>query len=320
MTDWGSLGVAILMAAGIPFAIGFGLWGVQPWLRRRKVRKIRRTEKVRLTGDVNTELYGYRVRPNRLSVLLSSLLMVFGLLIVDRWQDGLFVLSVWLFFMLRRYYVTQAFQSIQTFVWTERGMWLFPERNGLVIWKERKAKFCAWQDVKGYKIDGTYLQLFRGEEMLMQVEFAPDQFEEVKAALAEMQVRRLEPADRIWVAQFDELEFYRLEDEALERACGLLDLYQDEFLSIGLLTEFGVMRNMPGDRLLDEHARSWLQLNLICEETGDREGSSAFPLWQSNGNVGFLIGARGQEMALCLQEWLRTVLSEARRKREGVVS
>ena len=320
MRDIGSELQVVLLLMGVSYLLCYVMWGIQPLLRRRAIRKIRREERVRFSSDVNTELAGYKIDRNHWNWLVWT--MFFAGWTVLTAGGGLFPIGCLLYFLLigRRLHVMHPFQMTQSYLITDRGVWLFPERMGRVLGRGEWKKSIRWEEVTSYRVDGSYLQFYQYETVVLQVEFDFADYEDLLRLLAELNVRRSELSDRIWVAQFDEEGFYALEEAICSTAWGLLGMFDDQIAELGLMPEFGVMRNMPGDRLIDEHARSWLQLNLLDQETSERKMSSMFPLWQSNGSVGYLIGARGQELVDRLQLWIRKVLAEAASEKEGMVS
>ena len=322
MSDVGSELQVVLLLMGASFLLCHALWGIQPMLRRRAVRKIRRQERVRFSSDVNTELAGYKIDRNHWHWLVWTVFFAGWSALTAGGNGVLFAFgcSVYFFMIGRRLHLARPFQMMQSYLLTDQGVWLFPERMGRPLGRGEWKKTVRWEEVTAYRVDGSYLQFYQFEKLVLQVEFEFADYEELLRLLVERNVRRSELSDRIWVAQFDEEEFYALEESICSTAWGLLGLFDDEMEALGVMPEFGVMRNMPGDRLLDEHARSWLQLNLLDPDTSERKLSSMFPLWQSNGSVGYLIGARGQELVDRLQQWMRKVLAEAAGEKEEMVS
>lgn len=318
--DWGSTVTMLLWVIGLSWLIGFVCWGVQPMVRQQRKRSIRRSEQVRFSSEVNTDLIAYQVRRNHANIALAMFLML--VLVIWRPLDVLVVLGGFVLgvYLMRDHYLQRPFQMLQGFILSNKGVHLFPERQGQLLWEGKHHKFFSWDRFNGYRIDGSYVQfLDREGNLVVQIEYAPNEFEAVKSALFDLRIKRLEPSDRIWVAQLDEQEFYEFEDEICKTGWELIELFLEELEELNLAPEFGIMRNMPGDRLLEEHARSWLQLNLI-NEVGERKASASFSLWQSNGNIGFLVGPRGQDLIDKLQVWIKKVLHEAKQATEEVVS
>jgi hypothetical protein len=320
MSDWGETIKAVLLVWVIAFVICYICWGIQPWLRHRYKQLIRRHERVRFSSDVNTDMIGYHIRKNR----WNELTWTCAWLGLWYWQPTVqlcvFGSFVYMMLLLRKFFKNTAFQTQQSVMLTDKHLWLFPERLGHPFWKGEPRYSLLWTGEEGYRVDGSYVQVYRGEEVVIQFEFAPYDYEAVRSVLSELRVKRLDSSDRIWVALLDEKSLHLLEDELCEMGWNLLDLFHEELQQLKVRPEFGVMRNMPGDRLLEEHARSWLQLNLLDVQTGESQASSSFPLWQSTGSVGFLIGARGQEAVDLLQQWIRDVLVESTQRAEEVVS
>lgn len=323
MTDWTELWMLMMIgAAGLGVLSGFAGWGSRKWLRMRDKQRVRRTERVRFASDVNIRLLGYEVRRNHFNVLVYGAAWLFLLL----WHPGDLTVLVGTFlylgYLVRHVYSIQEERFIQTMLLTERGLHVMPAQGMNPAWKREKPQFLAWRDVDGYRIDGSYLLFYRDEQVLLQVEFGLHDYEQVRQVLCELGVARLELTDRIWVAQLDEPVFYRMEDHVCELGWDVLELFREELERLNVRPEFGVMRNVQGDRLLEEHSRSWLQLNLLDLETEQRVIHSSFPLWHCYGNVGYLNGLVEQEMVDHLQRWIKGTLQEGEREREreGVVS
>jgi len=308
LTVWQALIVAYLCATVLSALV----WGVQPYLRSRRLQALKTRERVRFSSDVHTAPAGIEHRPNRagywLGALLWALLVaLFGhspLLIGA--ATALFATLFW-----RKLFVESEFHTVQRYAFTDRGIWIFPARHGLPVWKKPHEVFVSWRDVDAYKIEGVDLLLHRDEQFVVRLSFKPTDYERLLGLLADRELARMEVSDRIWVAQFDEHAFYEWEEEISRMGWNLLDLYADEFEELHLVPEFGVMRNMPGNRLLDEYARSWLQLNVLDIDTHEKRLTSTFALWHSNGALGQFTGLRGQELVDALQEWFRRVLQES---------
>lgn len=320
MSDWGETIKAVLLVWVIAFLIGFIIWGIQPWLRQRNKQLIRRHERVRFSSDVNTEMIGYQIRKNYGNEVLWTVLLI-GLWY---WQPTLqlcvFGSFVYMLLLVRKFFTTTAFQTHQTVMLTNKRLWVFPERLGQPFWKGKHRISLEWTGAEEYLVDGSYVQIYREQELVLQFEFAPYDYETIKSVLSELRVKRVGHSDRIWVAWLDEKALHQLEDELSDMGWNLLDLFQADFDRQKVRPEFGVMRNMPGDRLLEEHARSWLQLNLLDVETGKHRASSTLPLWQSSGNVGVFFGVRGQDAVDLMQRWFRQVLADLPERAEEVVS
>lgn len=320
MTDILAIWKALLTAGVLGYLAGTVAFGLSPTLRSRQKQKVFIAERVVLAGDVNTELSGYQVGKNDWNFVLLSLAFVF-LLAVSA-SDVLAVIGCFGYIggMISLYHRRRQFQKQQGFFFTEKGVWLFPENLGRPLWRQAKGHFTAWQQVTGYKIDGSFVQFYQEGGSYVQVEYLAADYERVKSALSELGVERLELTDRLWVAQVDEERFYAMEDEINDLGWDLLDLFHEELERMRLRPEFGVMRNMPGDRLFEEQARSWLQLNLLDTDSSERVAASSFLLWHSTGSVGYLLGLSGQELIDRLQEWMKRTLRDAEAAKEVVVS
>ncbi|HEU4963506.1 MAG TPA: hypothetical protein VFV52_06530 [Bacilli bacterium] len=311
--------VAMLLSAGLGACFGYLIWGTHKWVRQGSKQRIRRRERVLFSSDVNTKLLGYEYRRNHFGLLIWALVWLWFIwLNPQEWSViGAFP---YLMYAVRRLTLLQAERLTQTYLLTERGAHLLPAQGVRPIWKRLQAEHVRWHVIDGYRIDGGYLQFYRGDRLLLQAEYGLHDYEQVRHVLHDLGVKRLELTDRIWVAQLDEPAFFLLEDEVCDKGWEVLELFHSEWEHLKVRPEFGVMRNVPGDRLLDEHSRSWLQLNLIDVETEEPLHQSAFPLWNSYGNVGYLNGLVKQELVDHLQRWTRNVVEEAVREREGVVS
>lgn len=305
--------------AAIGFVIAYLGWGMHPLLQARAIRAISRRERVRMVSDVNTRLEGYKVRPNRVvSITTVLVLLLWVIVLYDQPLLIAWGLGVAMAVFERDRALRAPWQKVQTFVLTTSGVHLFPAREGRMVWADERVEFLSWKELDRYRFDGGYVYLFHGEEKRLQFEFNARDMEKLRELFADLNVLRAEPSDRIWLGQFDEEAFFQLEDELTELGWNLIDLFRQELDDMGLQVEFGVMRNMGGDRLQDEYARSWLQLNLLDDE-GEKRGQSAFPLWQSHGNIGNLIGVRGQEAVDHLQKWIKNVIVEVQEQREEVM-
>lgn len=313
--------VGVLLIAGLLAAMaGTITYGLEPMLRRRKKERIGRQEKVLYAAEVHTELLGYNLIKNHWE------LVGWGAALIGVWwlTDSMGIRGIatfaYLLMIVRHLYRHGAFQAQQGFVCTTRGLHLFPERQGHPIWKGGRHLFYEWREIDGYRIDGSLLQLLRRERLEAQVEFDLAEHRRIRELLHDLKVARMEAFDRVWVSQIDERALFHLEDEICSLGWELLDLYHEELQAMGLQPELSVMRNMPGDRLLDEHARSWLQLNLLRSDTMERQSVGSYPLWQSSGSVGYLIGLLDQELLDRLNEWIRHVLLDAAPSSKGGVS
>ncbi|ASS76429.1 hypothetical protein CIG75_16675 [Tumebacillus algifaecis] len=320
MTEVLAIWKALFIAGVLGYLIGTAAFGLLPFRRNRMKRKIFTSEHVGFASDVNTELVGYRIGKNYWGVVLWTIAFLAFLLIGV--ESELLVIGCFVYMgaLTCYYHRGRPFQNVQSYLLTDRGVWLFPENLGRPFWKQGPALFTAWDEIIGYKIDGSFIQ-FSGEgDAVAQVEYRAADYVRVKEALYELGVDRLELTDRLWSAQVDEERFYAAEDEVNDLGWDLLDLFHDELQLMNLRPEFGVMRNMPGDRLFDEQARSWLQLNLIDGDSGERIVGGVFPLWHSTGSVGYLLGTSGQELIDRLQEWIKMTMRDAQKAREVVVS
>jgi len=315
-----SLLQALTAAVFGSFVIGYAVWGLGPQLQRRRRKRVRRQERVRYQRDVSTRIPGLAEQENLFGLWLG--LPALAIWIAAQWQSplpaaaGAFVMTL----LFWRWLFRQGdLPYIQSIMFTDRGAWLFPARRGVVTWKDELEIFRSWDEIDSYKIDGIDLHLCAGERTVLLLEMDPGDHELLLGLLAELGLERLEAADRVWVAGFDEAAYYQMEDGIAKMGWTVIDLFQDELDELELLPEFGVMRNMPGHRLLDEYARSWLQLNLLDSETQERRASSMFPLWQSSGTIGVLIGSREGALKERMQEWVRLVIEEVKLEREEEV-
>jgi hypothetical protein len=320
MTEIVAIWKALLAAGILAWLWGTVAFGLIPLIRIRRKRKIFRTERVLFSSEVNTELCGYQIGKNHAGPVLLTL--AFALLFAVQAGSALLVIGCFLYIaaLTSMYHRSRPHQKIQGFVLTDRGVWLFPENLGRPLWNPAGVFFTPWSRVAGYKIDGSYVQFFGGGVKVVQIEYSAHDYWRVKAVLSDLGVKRLELADRLWVAQVDEERFLAMEDEINDLGWNLLELFQEELQSLNLRPEFGVMRNIPGDRLFEEQARSWLQLNLIDTGTGEKVAGSSFLLWHSTGSVGHLIGISGQELVDSLQEWIKKTLREAEAAKEVIIS
>ncbi|MGZ4163304.1 MAG: hypothetical protein ACXVPK_04650, partial [Tumebacillaceae bacterium] len=251
MNGWGETVEAVLLVWVIAFVICYICWGIQPWLRHRYKQTIRRHERVRFSSDVNTDFALFQIRKNHWFEVMWTLAWL-GLLVYSPTKQLIMLGSfVYMMLLLRKMCKGTEFHNLQGVMLTDRHIWLFPERLGQVLWKGEHRDQLAWSEVEGYRIDGSYVQLCHGEEVLMQFEFAPYDYDAVRNVLAELQVKRLDVSDRVWVALVDEKLLHALEDELCNMGWNLLDLFNEEFQQMQVRSEFGVMRNMPGDRLLE---------------------------------------------------------------------
>lgn len=311
----------VLLIAGLLAAmVGTIAYGLEPMWRRRKKERIGRREKVLHAAEVHTELIGYTLAKNHWELVGWGAALAFVWWLTDSSGNRGIATFAYLLMVVRHLYRHSAFQADQGFIITLRGLHLFPERQGRPIWKGGRHHFTDWQEIDGYRVDGSLLQFFRGERMAVQVEFDLPEHRRLRELLHDLKIPRMEAFDRVWVAQVDEQALFRLEDEICSLGWELIDLYQEEMQAMGLRPELSVMRNMPGDRLLDEHARSWLQLHLFHAETMERQSVGSYPLWQSSGSVGYLIGLVDQELLDRLNEWIRHVLHDSTPSSKGVVS
>lgn len=310
----GCAGIAV-----IAFLFTFLCWGLNPWLQARAMHAIRRRERVRLVADVNTNLDGYVVTRNRVTQGVTVLLFVLWTIVMYD-QPHLIEIAVFAAVVVlgRDYFVRAKWQKVQSFLLTDKSLYVFPARAGRTVWQGERMEVKHWNEFDCYRFDGGYVQLFRAQEKKFQFEFNARDMDKLRNLFSDLNVARGELSDRIWLGQFEETAFFQLEDELTELGWNLIDLYRPELQELGLHTEFGVMRNVAGDRLREEFARSWLQLNLIDAE-GVKHTSSLLPLWQSNGNIGNLIGVRGQDAIDHLQKWINGILREVREQREEVV-
>jgi hypothetical protein len=315
MTVWNTLGDCLAVAV-LAFLFSYLTWGITPMLQARAIRGIRRRERVRMISEVNTNLDGYVVTPNRVvQVLTVALFAVWAILLYEQpyllWA-GVFAAVV----MLGRDAFSRAkWQKVQSFVVTDKSLYVFPARGGRMVWQDERMESKRWSEFDCYRFDGGYVQLFRAEEKRFQFEFNARDIDKLRSLFSDLNVARGELSDRIWLGQFDEEAFFQLEDEMTELGWNLIDLYRPELEELGLQVQFGVMRNVAGDRLREEFARVWLQLNLVDDE-GVKQSSSLLPLWQSSGNIGNLIGVRGQDAVDHLQKWLSSIVREVQEQRE----
>ncbi|TCP55718.1 hypothetical protein EV586_103372 [Tumebacillus sp. BK434] len=321
MTDWVAIWKALFIAGVLGYLAGTAAYGWLPLQRRRQKRQIGARERVVYASDVNTELHGYRIGSNHWGAVLWT--AAFVLLWILQVESALLVIGCFVYIgaLTCQYHRSRPYQKLQQYVLSEQGVYLFPENLGRPMWNKAELLSASWDVITGYKIDGSFLQ-FAGQDggIALQVEYRALDYERVKAVLFELGVPRLELSDRLWVAQVDEEKFYALEDEINDLGWDLLDLFHEELRSMNLRPEFGVMRNMPGDRLFEEQARSWLQLNLVDADSSEKVAGGSFPLWHSTGSVGYLLGTGGQELVDRLQEWLKMTLRDAEKAREVVVS
>lgn len=321
MTDWLAIWKALFIAGVLAYLAGTAAYGWLPIQRRRLKRKIFARERVAFSSDVNTELHGYHIGPNHWGAVLWT--AAFLLLLVLQVERALLVIGCFVYIgaLTCHYHRSRPYQKMQGYLLTDRGMYLFPENLGRPFWNKSEQLFAAWDGISGYKIDGSFLQFASADgSIAAQVEYRAVDYERVKAALFELGVQRLELTDRLWAAQVDEERFYAMEDEVNDLGWDLLDLFHEELQGMNLRPEFGVMRNMPGDRLFEEQARSWLQLNLVDADSSERVAGGSFPLWHSTGSVGYLLGTGGQELVDRLQEWMKMTLRDAQKAREVIVS
>ncbi|MBL0386782.1 hypothetical protein JJB07_08965 [Tumebacillus sp. ITR2] len=308
-----------LVAAAAAFLLSYLIWGTYPWWKTRVIRNLRKQERVKLISDVNTRLEGYQIAPNPVTQWVTLCLLVVWIVILydqPKWIEfGVLVAS---FLWGRQMYGRAPWQKYQTFVLTDKSVLVFAASGGQTLWNVEPRQHVSWSEIDSYRYEGGYVQFFRAEQQKLQVEYNARDFEKIRDLLSSLNVKRGEPSDRIWLGQFDETYFYRLEDELTEMGWNLIDLYRKELDELDLQVEFGVIRNVAGDRLHEEYSRSWLQLNLL-DEAGEQKASSMLPLWQSSGNIGHLIGARGQDAVDHLQKWIGSVIGEVQEQREEVV-
>ncbi|PWK13145.1 hypothetical protein [Tumebacillus permanentifrigoris] len=318
MTVLYTLGGCVGIAA-IAFLVTYLCWGLNPWLQARAIQSIRRRERVRMVADVNTNLDGYVVTPNSVTQGVTVALWVLWTVVLYD-QPILIEMGVFAAVVVlgRDRYVRAKWQKVQSYLLTDKSLYVFPARTGRAVWQGKRMESKRWTEFDCYRFDGGYVQLFHAEEKLFQFEFNARDIDKLRSLFSDLNVARGELSDRIWLGQFEEEAFYLLEDEMTELGWNLIDLYRPELQELGLHAEFGVMRNVAGDRLREEYARSWLQLNLVDEE-GVQQISSLLPLWQSSGNIGNLIGVRGQDAIDHLQKWMSGVLREVQEQREEVV-
>ncbi|KEO82818.1 hypothetical protein [Tumebacillus flagellatus] len=315
---WSTLGGCLLAVAGA-FLVSTLTWGLYPWWKARTTRKRYARERVRMVSDVNTRLDGYRIKQNRITQAVTLvLLLVWMVLLYDQREMlelGVFAAGVvW----GRDAYARAPWQKLQTFVLTNQSVVVFLAGAGRALWNIEPRQVVRWSDLDSYRYDGGFVQLYRAEQMQLQFEYNARDMDKLRDLLSALHIKRGEPSDRIWLGQFDETEFFRLEDELTETGWNLIDLYRPELEQLGLQPEFGVMRNVTGDRVHEEFSRSWLQFNLVDGE-GEQKASSTLPLWQSSGSIGHLIGVRGQDAVEHLQKWIGNVIRSCQEPQEGSV-
>jgi hypothetical protein len=306
----------LLLAGGIAAACAWLAYGLDPWLRKRDLRQLRRREKIRFSADVNTELAGLKVRKNHWDVAYWCVALILFSFATSGFVRVLGDFAG-IYMLVRHFFVQRPFQALQSICLTERRLHVWWERQGQPLWKGTHSRSWSWKEFEGYRIDGSLLQFYEGENLVCQVEYDVKDYHLVRTTLFHLNVPRLDLYDRVWVAQVDESWFYRLEDDLCSIAWEYLDLFEEEMNRLRLRPELGVMRNIQGDRLLDESARSWLQLNWLDSQSDERVAASGFSLWHSSGSVGFLIGAIDQDLVDRVGEWIRDALRDAETAREG---